>query len=44
MTYDNNSNPVNGNPTSDQDYFNYTRGIWRDGTLITYGEDGKNQK
>lgn len=43
MTYNNNSNPVNGNPTSASDFYNYMRGFWRDGTQLTYGGTGIDQ-
>lgn len=37
--YNNNSNPVNGNPGIATDFYNYLTGKWRDGTLMTYGGD-----
>lgn len=39
--YDNNGS-VRGNPSGGVDIYNYLRGIWRDGTLITYGGNGYN--
>lgn len=36
LYYGGNSNPSNGNPGSAQDFFNYQRGIWRDGTFMTH--------
>ncbi len=36
LYYNNNSNPTNGNPGSAQDFFNYLKNIWRDGTFCTY--------
>jgi hypothetical protein len=38
--YNNNSDPRTGNPDTDQDYYNYMRGLWRDGTPWTEGGDG----
>lgn len=37
---DNNSDPINGNPNVVSDYYNYSRGKWRDSTRITYGGNG----
>lgn len=37
--YNNNSNPVNGNPNNATDFYNYLTGMWQDGTLMTYGGD-----
>ncbi|MCX6291327.1 MAG: hypothetical protein NT126_06135 [Bacteroidetes bacterium] len=37
--YNNNGSPT-GNPTSALDYYNYMKGIWKDGTKITYGGNG----
>ncbi|MEQ8518010.1 MAG: hypothetical protein RLN79_12010 [Cytophagales bacterium] len=36
LYYNSNSNPVNSNPGSAQDFFNYTRTIWRDGSSVTH--------
>jgi hypothetical protein len=38
--YNNNSNAVDGNPTKAEDYYNYLRGIWRNGVRMTYGGNG----
>ncbi|MBK0401749.1 T9SS type A sorting domain-containing protein [Adhaeribacter sp. BT258] len=38
--YNNNSNPVNGNPGWASDYYNYMRGYWKNGQRLTYGGDG----
>ncbi len=43
MYYNNNMNPVNGHPSVANDYYNYLRGIWRNGAAVTYGGDGTNQ-
>lgn len=37
--YNNNTNPVNGNPGAATNFYNYLTGKWRDGTLMTYGGD-----
>lgn len=34
------SNPVNGDPQTGQQIYNYLRGFWKDGTDMTYGNDG----
>jgi len=39
MYYNNNSSTT-GNPGSAQDFYNYLRGVWRDGTPMTYGGNG----
>ncbi len=36
----NNDAAVTGNPNSAVDYYNYLRGIWKDGNRITYGGNG----
>ncbi len=41
--YNNNSNPVNGNPTDDQGYYNLLSGKWLNGDDITFGGDGTDQ-
>ena len=38
--YNNTSDPVNGNPNSDNDVYNYLNGVWRNGQAITYGGNG----
>jgi hypothetical protein len=40
--YDNTADPRAGNPDTDQDYYNYMRGLWRDGTPWTEGGDAQN--
>ncbi|MES2284516.1 MAG: hypothetical protein V4547_02425 [Bacteroidota bacterium] len=40
MYFNNNANPVNGNPTAGDDFYQYLTGTWRNGTRITYGGDG----
>jgi hypothetical protein len=40
FVYYNNDFTVQGNPTKASDYYNYLRGIWQDGTLMTYGGNG----
>ena len=39
--YNNTSDPVDGNPMTAADYYNYLRGIWRNGQPMTYGGNGK---
>ena len=42
MYYNNTSDTRTGNPVSVNDYYNYLRNIWRDGTLVSYdGIEGK---
>lgn len=41
--YNNNSNHTNGAPGRSDDYYNYLRGVWRDGKQLTYGLDGTDQ-
>lgn len=38
--YNNDQNPINGEPDKATDYYNYLRGIWRDGRPMTYGGNG----
>jgi hypothetical protein len=40
FVYYNNNTSVTGNPFTATDYYNYLRGIWKDGIPITYGGDG----
>jgi len=40
--YNNDGNSVNGEPDKAYDYYNYLRGIWRDGRDMTYGGNGIN--
>ncbi|TVR79571.1 MAG: hypothetical protein EA412_06185 [Chitinophagaceae bacterium] len=38
--YNNDFNPVNGNPVTAIHHYNYLRGVWLDGSPITEGGDG----
>lgn len=38
--YHNNDGSVVGDPNTAQEYYNYMRGIWRDGTPLCYGGNG----
>jgi len=38
--YDNNQNPINGNPTVADDYYQYLSSSWRNGQPVTYGGNG----
>jgi hypothetical protein len=40
--YNNDFNPVNGNPRTGTSYYNYLRGIWGDNSHMTYGGNGVN--
>jgi hypothetical protein len=40
--YNNDFNPVNGNPRTGTHYYNYLKGYWGDGTHMTYGGNGVN--
>lgn len=40
ISYDNNQDPIRGNPVGGTEYFNYLRGHWRDGSQMTYGGNG----
>ncbi len=40
MYYSNNNDPVEGSPSTALDYYNYMRGIWRNGNILTYGGSG----
>ncbi len=40
FVYYNNDNSLTGNPNGAVDVYNYLRGIWRDGTPLTYGGSG----
>ena len=40
FVYYNNSSQPNGEPDKATDYYNYLRGIWRDGKRMCYGGDG----
>ena len=43
LYYENDANPVNGNPDIADHFYNYLRGHWRNGTPLTYGGNGTNQ-
>jgi hypothetical protein len=36
LYYNNDANPVNGNPSTAQDFYNYLRNIWRNNTAVVY--------
>ena len=38
--YNNNSNPINGNPNQASDYYNYLCAKWKGGQDVSYGGDG----
>jgi len=38
--YNNDQNPINGNPNIAIEVYNYLRGIWRNGQRMTFGGDG----
>ncbi|MFZ4401326.1 MAG: hypothetical protein ACOYO1_14905 [Bacteroidales bacterium] len=38
--YNNSSNSVNGEPEKAWDYYNYLRGIWKNGSKMTFGGNG----
>ncbi|MEP7167865.1 MAG: hypothetical protein ABI855_00695 [Bacteroidota bacterium] len=38
--YNNNNDPVNGEPNLGPDYYNYLKGIWKNNVKMTYGGDG----
>lgn len=40
--YNNNSDATSGNPSSTSDFYNYLRGVWKDGSAMTYGSSGTN--
>jgi hypothetical protein len=40
--YNNDANPINGEPDKAIDYYRYLRGIWKDGRVMTYGGNGTN--
>ncbi len=41
ISYDNNSDSVSGIPQTDQEFYNYMSGKWKDGSNVTFGGDGK---
>ncbi|SDJ77173.1 hypothetical protein SAMN05421823_10173 [Catalinimonas alkaloidigena] len=44
LYYNNDFNPINGNPENITHYFNYLRSIWKNGNRVTYdGKDGTTQ-
>ncbi|HEX8516415.1 MAG TPA: T9SS type A sorting domain-containing protein [Bacteroidia bacterium] len=40
LNYNNNNHPVNGNPGTASDFYNYTRNRWRDGSPTVYSGSG----
>jgi hypothetical protein len=40
MGYANNADPYTGNPLQSPQYYNYMRGVWRNGSPVKYGGDG----
>jgi hypothetical protein len=40
MYYRNNGDAVSGNPSQQQHYYNYLKGIWKNGSTMKYGGDG----
>ena len=42
FVYHNNSNADNGDPTTAPEYYNYLRGIWKNGAKMQYGGDALN--
>jgi len=40
--YNNNLDPTSGEPDIASDFYNYLRGVWKDGSPMTYGDDGTN--
>lgn len=40
MYFNNDYNPVNGNPSPGGDHYQYLTGTWKNGTRITYGGNG----
>jgi len=40
ICYNNSFDPVNGNPNSAEDFYDYMRGAWRNGNIMTYGGNG----
>lgn len=38
--YHNNSSGIQGDPATGEDYYNYMRGIWRDGAQMCFGQNG----
>ena len=40
--YNANDNPTNGEPATPQHYYNYLKGIWKDGSDMSFGGNGAN--
>ncbi|MCW3085723.1 MAG: hypothetical protein JWP12_3089 [Bacteroidetes bacterium] len=40
LNYNNNTNPVNGNPATAANFYSYMQNKWKDGSDVTYGGDG----
>jgi hypothetical protein len=40
LNYNNNTNPVNGNPSNAGEFYNYMTSKWKDGSPTVYGGDG----
>jgi Secretion system C-terminal sorting domain len=40
IAFNNDAAPKNGNPTTDLDYYNFMRGLWKDGAAIKNSGDG----
>ncbi len=38
--YNNNSDPINGNPNNALDFYNYLQAKWQNGNCVTYGGNG----
>lgn len=41
MYYENTFDPINGNPTALDDYYQYLSGSWMNGSTLTYGGNGR---
>jgi len=40
MYFNDNNDPINGNPSGVQDFYGYLKSVWRNGTHLTYGGNG----
>ena len=40
LNYNNNTNPLNGNPGAAANFYDYMQSKWKDGSNVTYGGDG----
>ena len=40
ISFNNNSNSINGEPVAAADYYKYSAGTWKNGTHLTYGGNG----